>query len=385
MIADTLQFLHTTDAYQAAALEVMAGEANFTARQLDFGESIAPNTVRTNRWRVSPPPYGIGGTISSANYIFEFSQGRLLSVEKIDWLKKSAPPLGDLLDLARQPSLLNTNSAHQLAKQKLAAISVDIEALEAQFPPMIFQVPARRRDPSGLPLSGVSNNIAVPLFMVGWGDDPATRLIRDRMQQLNRPMPDLARPSSLNSAFVQILGTTKEVVKLHVRDGKFSKRPLLQLANVAELLGPLPPPRHFVEALVGGKDAYETISKPDKAEAWLLTSGSDRPKVDRAGPIKLTTGTAKAFSDALLNFDSYLWRDGKACVMDEGARLRFTRGTDTVDIRLCYECDMLSIRHSGSTHIPDFDPAHNALVRALQAAFPNDKIVKGLQLHGSKQ
>jgi len=71
--------------------------------------------------------------------------------------------------------------------------------------------------------------------------------------------------------------------------------------------------------------------------------------------------------------------------MDEGARLRFTRGANTVDIRLCYQCDMLTVSHKGNTHLGDFDYAHDALAKALQAAFPNDEVVKGLQLKGTAQ
>src|SRR5262249_17815317 len=166
-------------------------------------------------------------------------------------------------------------------------------------------------------------------------------------------------------------------------------RPVLQVTNADELLGPIPAPKDFVEKLVGGKEAYQTIALPEKAEAWLLapnddSSGGDRlVKRDRAGPLPLKPEAAKAFSDALLDFKSYVWNGGnKHCIVNYGARLRFTRGKNVVDVWLCFECDMLSFRHDGDEPITDFDPAHNALVKALQIVFPKDKVVQGLTLNG---
>jgi hypothetical protein len=382
-MTNILQMLHTTAAYQSAVMQLMVNEANFAAKQLDLKETVPPIVATdSNRWSVEPVTEGIGGSVDSENYSFWFHNGKLRSIDKIKWFQKISPPANSVLDLADRPSLLDTNSAYQLAKERLAALSVDVAALEKEHPPTIFQVRGKKRGPNGEPLTGSNTLISSPLFMIGWGESPVNPILQARMRELNRPMP-VRPPSDLSPVFVEFLGTTRELIDLKINDPSLLKRPVLQLTNAEQLLGPTPPPQHFVEEFVGGKDAYETISKPDKVEVWLLTAGIDHPKVDRAGPVKLTAVTAKAFSDALLNFDSYSWRDGKQCIMDEGARLRFTRGADTVDIRLCYQCDMLTVTHKGSTRMGDFDYAHNALAKALQAAFPNDEIVKALQLKGT--
>jgi hypothetical protein len=152
------------------------------------------------------------------------------------------------------------------------------------------------------------------------------------------------------------------------------------------LLGPPPPPRHFVEELVGGRDAYETVAAPDQVEAWLLTNSYDdesescRRKKERAGPVRLSAGLAQKFSSALLDFDTYVWSlDRKGCIVNYGARLRFTRGSDAVEFLLCYECDVLSVSHAGQAHSADFDCGRAALVAALQEAFPRDKVVTQLK------
>ena len=185
------------------------------------------------------------------------------------------------------------------------------------------------------------------------------------------------------------MGTTREVIELSIRDSSLLKRPALQLTNAAELLGPLPPPRHFVEGIFGGKNAYEAIANPDHAEVWLLSSnssGEDHPgqKKERAGPVTLKAEWIRGFSAPLLDFNSYVWGMMKGCIPDYGARLRFTRGNDVVEVLLCYECDMLQVTfngvvQNGQLQGENFDHAHNALVKALQAVF-HDNIVDNLRL-----
>ena len=71
-----MAFLHTTTAYQTAALQLMVGEANFTAKQLDLKEPL-PIVIPadTNKWEVMPPPMGVGGMILTSNFDFEFGGG----------------------------------------------------------------------------------------------------------------------------------------------------------------------------------------------------------------------------------------------------------------------------------------------------------------------
>jgi hypothetical protein len=49
-----------------------------------------------------------------------------------------------------------------------------------------------------------------------------------------------------------------------------------------------------------------------------------------------------------------------------------------VEFLLCCECDVLSVSHAGRSQSADFDRGRDALVKALQAAFPRDKIVNQL-------
>jgi hypothetical protein len=383
MTTNILQLLHTTAAYQSAVMQLLVNEANFTAKQLDLKETVpAVVAADTNRWEVDRPPEGIGGSISSSNYSFWFHEGRLRSVDKLSWLSKISPPAAGVLELANRPSLLDTNTAYALAKESLASLSIDVAALEKKYPPRIFQPRGKKRGPDAQILPGSENILAVPLFMIGWGEEPEIPNLPEQLRQLNRPRPNRP-PSDRSPVYVELLGTTRELLELKINDASLFTRPALQLADADKLLGPTPPPKHFVEELVGGPEAFQTIASPDKVEAWLLASDSGHggfKKKDRTGPLQLKPENAKAFSDALIDFNSYLWNVSKDCIMDPGARLRFTRGKDVVDIWLCYECDMLAIIYGGKTKFTDFDPAHKTLVRALQTAFPKDQVVQSLRL-----
>jgi hypothetical protein len=386
MMTNIIAFLHTTTAYKAAALQLMVGQANFAVQQLDLKEPV-PIVISadTNKSEVMPPPMGIGGMILTSNYDFEFNKGYLLGIGKLKWLAKVSPPVTNTLELANQPSLLDTNSAYQLATQWLAKISVDVPKLERKFSPRIFQPAGRPRDANGKFLAGVTNMISIPLYLIGWGD-PLEGFLRTN--RLGRPLPP-RRPNALDAVYVEILGTTRELLSLHIRDTNFFTQPPLILTNAAELLGPLPPPQHFVEELLGGKDAYETVAHPEKVEAWLLNTYEDQHDnglpSERAGPKKLGsgffgTGVDKTFSDILLDFNSYGWGEMKMCIPDYGLRLRYTRGKDVVEFQLCYNCDILEVSHNGHIQQENFDFAHDKLVKAVQGAFPFDEKIGRLEL-----
>ena len=385
MMTNIIAMLHTTAAYQTAAMQLMVGQANLAVKQLDLKEPL-PIVIPadTNKWEVAPPPMGIGGYLAGSNYSFEFSKGQLRTIRKKDWLRKISPPVQNVLDLGDRPSLLDTNSAYQLATQWLASISVDISSLVQTSPPTIFQVAGKKRDGRGHPLPGDGNLVITPLFMIGWGEDPINSQLRARLKTMNRPLRPRP-PGRMSPVYMEILGTTREILELGVHDESLFTSAPMQLTNAAELLGPLPSKQHFVQEMLGGRNAYKTVALPDKVEAWLLNGreadGNSDPLANRTGAVKLKTADAKQFSDALLNFDSYGWETAKLCIPDFGVRLRFTRGDDTVEFLLCYECKILEVLHNGKTQTKEmnFDNAQTILIKAIQSVFPNDDAIKKIE------
>ena len=369
MMTNIIAMLHTTVAYKAAVLQLMVGQANFAAKQLELNEPL-PITIPadTNKWDVMPPPMGVGGMILTSNYSFEFSKGRLSRLGKRDWLKKLSPPVEDISKLTNRVSLIDTNGAYQLATQWLATLSVNVPELEKKFPAHVKQSVIRRQTPDKKLDEFTITEIPLPIFEVSWGNQPSLVL-------------------GMNPIFVKIYGSTKEIISFGFRRDLLKQipfdAPALEVTNTAKLLGALPPPEHFVSKLFGGSAAYETIRSPDYVEAWLLNSATDQREqgklAERVGPKKLGGHAAKLFSDALLDFNSYAWTEMKLCSPDFGLRLRFTRGNDKVEFIFCYDCDILEVTHNGHLQQENFDFVHNKLVKAAQNAFPWDGVITKLE------
>ena len=84
MMTNVIAYLHTTFAYQSAAMHLMVGQANFDAQQLHLKEPL-PIVVsaNTNDWRVAMPPDGVTGLLVTSNYFYKFSAGRLVSIQSM--------------------------------------------------------------------------------------------------------------------------------------------------------------------------------------------------------------------------------------------------------------------------------------------------------------
>ena len=75
----------------------------------------------------------------------------------------------------------------------------------------------------------------------------------------------------VNPIRVKILGTTKELLELSIRDLSFFKNAPLQIPqHLSELLGPLPSQREFMETFFWDKTTYEIVAAPEKVEIGLL-------------------------------------------------------------------------------------------------------------------
>ena len=114
------------------------------------------------------------------------------------------------------------------------------------------------------------------------------------------------------------------------------------------------------EELFGGGVAYDTVMSPERVEVFLLTSdfGETHAGEARAGPVKPDRKSATALSKALLDFDGYHWGVAKLCSPDYGIKARFIRGKAVVQVRFCFDCDILEITFDGKTRTENFDFSH---------------------------
>jgi hypothetical protein len=360
-MTNLIAMMHTTAAYHAAAVQLMAGEANFVASQLGISERVPPQTNEMRICFVQPPPLGVGGTVSSSNYTFNFEKGRFVSFRKKDWLKR----------LVLQPPSTtppDSGAALQIATQSLAKLSVDMGQLERIFTRHERYLNAQRLDEQGRNLSGESNK--VPLLQFSWG----TR----------EPPLDFKNPVR-----VRLIAATREIIELDLRETNLLRRPSVDLTNTAQLLGALPPPRHFVEELFGGRAAYDVVARAERVDASLLNSfftqeEAKKPEV-RQGPVIVSRKLSQSLAKALLDFETYQWTARKLCSPNYGVKLRFTRGCDTVDVRLCFECDILEITFNGKTRAENFDFNHNELAAIAKKIFPKDAIIQALAKEDEKK
>src|SRR5688572_13623418 len=129
-MSDIISQLHTTPAYEAAVYELLVGEANWVAEQLEFPSRIELKTADRDGWTGGAGPHGLHGTVRSADYEFSFLQGAVRALRKIDWMARVRPPAGDWSDMAGRPSLLDRQGAHELARHWLRRLGIDVQEFE---------------------------------------------------------------------------------------------------------------------------------------------------------------------------------------------------------------------------------------------------------------
>jgi hypothetical protein len=366
MTTNIIDFLHTTAAYQTAIVQILTLEAGKLADKLNLAETRPPIIMEAE---AQLPPFGIAGIILTTNYTYVFSEGRLTEMEKRLWLGRVTPST-NIHELASVSSLISSNGAYQIATQTLAVLGVDVSVLEKRLPPGVHQLYVR--NPIGTNVVTSALGSPTPLFFVSWGG--------------KKPPMD-----RFNPVYLKILGSTREVVQLVIRDQKvFTNAPLV-LTNTADLLGPAPPKRHFVESFFGGAQAYGIVEAPDETRVTLITDQrvttgekQDGPFLSRGQTLKLTRKQAAELSARLLDFSSFAWLTDKLCSPDYGVRVEFVRSSKSVEVLLCFECDILRVTTEGHSREEDFDPAHNELARFMQALFPEDKEIQSIKLDVAK-
>ncbi len=255
-------------AYKAVVAQLMLAEANFFVDRLDLPES-RPLQAANAGVVVSPPLLAGLGRIETASFLYSFpgdgrftqltndngttfpvpERGKLAYVVRKEPFKKYAATFEDTYEpLSKLPCLIDTNSAYQLATQWLAAVSVDVAALERKHKPLSVQqfyldppmsleayVELRR---TGQPIPAPHVKKPRPIFDVTWGgtadDTPAV--------------------------WVEIFGVTKELIHLRMEDTSFLKRPPIVITNALELNAQPTPPTKQLQTPTNG------VPPPDKVQ-----------------------------------------------------------------------------------------------------------------------
>jgi hypothetical protein len=145
--------------------------------------------------------------------------------------------------------------------------------------------------------------------------------------------------------------------------------------------------------LFGGQAALDILRNPDSVHACLLeipnqvissteAIGDYRTKGDE---IDVPSATAAALGNMLLEAESYKWDMKVACMPDFGVRMTWRRGSERIDLLVCFKCgQMLIYRNSrliGDTDLRD--PLRDHLLSAAKSLFPDDATIQTLKPCGA--
>lgn len=214
--------MFTTAAYQKEALRLLIEEANRVAKELNL--PAKPPITETDIVHAYIVPFGDSwasksiGNIATKHYWYNTREGHKLSHVTIADYDRKCFEFRDKYQW--HISRIDTNAAYQLATQWLAAMSVDVNALNRECTPHVA-------------LSTFWNNVSrlgempkgtnfVPIYYVWW-----------------TPKGDKA--GGFGGASVELLLPTKTLIALGVDDQKYLLRKPLVFTNLAALF---PKPTH---------------------------------------------------------------------------------------------------------------------------------------------
>ncbi|MFN3407883.1 MAG: hypothetical protein ACK45B_02710 [Limisphaerales bacterium] len=224
-------------AYRMAAGQQMLDEANSFASHLKlpiqqpitfqnamnihvtapwYSKADNPDASLSKADRIRKGRFFAAGAIETSNFYFGYTKGRLWSVQRLK-LKDESSIVELFPELIKTPSVVDSNGAYQLATQWLASVSVDVAKMERKNKAAFHQWHFNGK-PDDIPKSDLmpesaksTNTTMLPIFDIQWGEGEAF------------------------AAKVTVIGTTKELFRLEVRDETLSKRPLLAVPNAVEL------------------------------------------------------------------------------------------------------------------------------------------------------
>jgi len=128
-----------------------------------------------------------------------------------------------------------------------------------------------------------------------------------------------------------------------------------------------------------GKRALQLIRSPDRISAVLLRDRNGRVS-ERSREVLLSAAAQHSAAKLLSSDASYGWNVWKPCAPQYGSRLILRRGTQSVTVDFCFDCDILSVTPAARPeNRADFGPSRAAWLRLFRAQFPKDKTFQTLQ------
>jgi hypothetical protein len=141
----------------------------------------------------------------------------------------------------------------------------------------------------------------------------------------------------------------------------------------------------IVTTLCGSLSNREIIAQADQVVActmpvdWKLAKPQGEGVVFPEGPmVSVPRDVADRVRTLLLAPGSYrVGGEEKDCSPDYQIRIRFMKGTESIDVDFCFGCDVLIFRRDTEVFgEEDFDPASESLFAEFLGLFPDDTAMK---------
>lgn len=206
-----------TLAYQVAAMMLMLAEVNFFCEQTGVPHDRPFDLTDVRSGSHIGPPFlkSFGGSVLTDKLFFGFGSGHLANY----WQRQFMPGSSDQairsrnLELSMMSSLIDEGEAVHLATNWLAALNIDLPALEEKYRREIVQWRFHPDGPQG-------EVLMLPVYQIEWRGN----ILRSR--------------PNVESAVVTVtvFGVTKEMVKLSILDDSLFLRPAIKFEELKKLL-----------------------------------------------------------------------------------------------------------------------------------------------------
>lgn len=140
--------------------------------------------------------------------------------------------------------------------------------------------------------------------------------------------------------------------------------------------------------MFGGEEAFRIIQQAKSIEGFRVDGDplkeSKGKKIDGyeilSGPVAVSTEHARELAKILADPEIYGWMYKKSCGFHPGVAIRFTSEVGSIDILLCFECDIVAFFQNGKdVGGEDFDSARGSVLGVIKDIFPLDKEIQALK------
>ena len=141
-----------------------------------------------------------------------------------------------------------------------------------------------------------------------------------------------------------------------------------------------------VKEVFGGQENFDFMLAAPVVQACRLKlkvdpseSGLVITDYEEGSFVPLREAQAGELRSVLQSPDSYLFTLAKSCAPIYGVRIRFQNKEESLDVDLCFSCDILTVsRHGEYVAGEDFDPIRPKLVALCKQLFPGDSEIQQL-------